>query len=188
MKNRNVWVLMTGACVFGLVWCVMASESKYATGTTSAAIVFGDSLTGYEVTGLYVKSDKAAGTCDFYTRASRTVVTAAPTNGATVVRMDNATAGIQQNDVVVYEHANGTLHQTTASAVSTTNITLAAAITLAGNAKDVVWGMEKSYVLPVGDSAALNPAGVVFAVRGRSPLVIKADGTGAVHAAATVNR
>ena len=189
MKNSgNVWALVIGAFVFGLILSVMASESKYATGTTSAAVVFGDSPTGYDVTGLYVKSDKEAGVCDFYTKKSRSTVTVAPTNGATVVAINNATAGIAQNDVVVYAHANGTLHQTTAASVTTTNSTLASAITIAGNAADVVWGMQKSFVLPVGASAALNPNGAIFAVEGRSPLVIKADGTGSVHVAATANR
>ena len=193
MKRKNgsarMAVVILLAIIFGFAWiaATVAAESKYATGSTSASVVFGTSPAGYQVTGLYAKSDKAAGVAKFYTRKSRSVPTAVPTNGATVIKLDNATAGIASNDVVVYVHASGVMDLRTAGACTTTNVTLTSGISEAGNALDRVYGLEQSYELPVG-AGTLNPAGVVFAVPGDSPLAIVADGTGTVSCAATVDR
>lgn len=190
-RNRSVVVLLAGL-MFGLVLAVgvWAAESQYDTGTTSAEVAFGDSPAGYLVRSLYAKSDTAASTADFWTRKSKTTVGAAATNAATVIVLANSGAtAITTNDYVIYEHASGKLHPSTVSAATTTNITLGTALTVAGAATDKVWGLQKSFVLPVGNGT-LNPAGgYIYAVPGGSPLVVSVGtATAAVSVAVSVDR
>jgi len=175
--------------LLALCWGAWAADSKYATHATLATVTFAEAPAGYVVRGLYAVSDKAGSVANFYTRKGKFVPTAVATNGATVIAIANTgSLAITNDNIVVYRHANGRLHQTTAASVTTTNVTLTAGIPIAGAAGDVVYGLQKTFVLPVG-AGTLNPAGGwIYAVPADSPLYIEVDGTSAVSVAATTDR
>ena len=191
--NRKKWI---SACVMLALVCVWgaavfaASESKYATGTTSAAVTFGPTRGRTTVTTIYASSDKLNSVVKVYAKGSagKTAVTAAPTNGQTVIYIANAsyaaTGGYTTNDHVVYKHRDGTCDYATVSAATATNITLSSGVSQAGTTSDYVYEVTQQaeylvgfYGTGSGTNDALNLTGEVFTGPGDSPVYVVLDGT-----------
>lgn len=169
-----------------LAIAAQAQETKYASGTTSAALTFGPRHGRQVIKSVYAATDLAGGVVKFYAigGAGKLAPTAVPTNAADVIYVANTGNLLTTNDVVVYVHANGTLDKTTVSANTSSNCTLAAGITVAGAAGDYIYEQtQQGQILvglagtAVGTSDVLNASGDVFAVPGDSPCYVVLDGT-----------
>lgn len=160
-----------------------AGQSKYASADNAFAatqsVVFGTMRTGQaRVTGVSVTTTGTGGQLRFFARggAGRLAVTAAITNGATVVPLANTSIGLTTNDRVVYVHANGVIDSTRVSDCTTSNITLAAGVTAAGTTKDYVYEVTQQYQIGVG-TPPLNLSGdAIFYVPNESPLQVELSG------------
>lgn len=184
--KRNVLATMIFALCFAVAMLLhAASESKYDTDLTAAAVTFGPVNGRTIVKSVYGTSDLDGATFKLYARTGNKVApTTSPTNGATVIAISNASSTITTNDHVVYVHDNGTLDKTTVSASTTSNITLAAAITVAGATGDFVYEVSQQAQLDfsttgaaVGTNVYGKFEGFVFATPGDSPLYVVLDGT-----------
>lgn len=177
---------------------IQAQETKYASGTSSAALTFGPQNGRQVIKSVYATTDKAGGVVKFYARGSagKAAPTATPTNGATVIYISNpsyaTSAGFYTNDVVTYVHANGTLDQTTVAACTASNVTLTAGITVAGATGDYLYELTQQGQILVGlagtgagTNDVLTTAGDVFAVPGDSPCYVVLDGTSSATLQAT---
>ena len=157
-----------------------AGESKFAQATNTAAIVFGANPTEQqEVTAILAKSDKSTAAVKLYARggAGKALVNVASTSGAQVVYFANDSLAFNTNDLVVYQHGDGTLLATTvASGVMTGGVTLATGLTKAGSTADRIYEVTQQGEITIG-TTALNVAGyTVFVGPADSPLYVTADG------------
>jgi len=205
MKRNNKWIGLMIVCLI-IAWAsalvaVAGLESKYTSHATSAAVNFGPGTGRTVAKSIYATTDKEGGCVKLYARASagKAAVTAAPTNGATVVYIANASysaaAGFTTNDLVMYVHSNGTLDYTTVSAATATNITLAAGVSQAGSTDDYVYELSQQGEIIVGfDGTAtgtndtLATTGDVFVTPGDSPLRAVLDGTATAKIQVTVDK
>lgn len=173
-------VSIMSAIFFAVVSPAVAGESKYATATNTAAVTFGaDPTSQQEVTAILAKSDKATAAVKLYARggAGKALINVASTSGAQVVYFANASLAFNTNDLVVYQHGDGTLLATTvASGVTTGGVTLATGLTRAGSTVDRIYEVTQQGQLDIG-TTALNVAGyVVFVGPADSPIYATADG------------
>jgi hypothetical protein len=172
------------------VFCGLSfAESKYATGSTSAALTFGPGGGKSDVVYLTAKSDKAASLIKIYEigGAERVGVTTAPTNGATQISVSSIT-GFATNDIVVYVHSDGTVLKSTVSGIAAGKITMAAGISKAGTTSDYLYEVTQAFQIACG-ATQLNLSGSpIFTSRAASPVYIVVDGTSACQVAATVTK
>lgn len=175
------------ACLLALAVMVPAlAETKYATGSTSAAVTFGPNVYGQRVIkSLYANTDTEGGAVKIYARGSAGKVAPAetPTNGQSVIVISNASGLFTNSDHVAYVHANGTVDKTTLSSVTSTTITFAAAITVAGATGDYVYELTQQGQILVGydgtSPGALDgvaTSGDVFVGPADSPIYLVVDG------------
>ena len=185
-KFRNMF--MAGVLLLAGIYAVVAfaQETKYQAGTSSAAVTFGPVPGRQAVKSVYATTDKSGAVVKFYARggAGKAAPTTSPTNGAQLIYVDNTDNAYTTNDVVVYVHANGTLDQTTVSANTTSNLTLAAGITVAGATGDYIYELTQQGQVAfdtagaaVGTNKHGKFEGTVFDVPGDSPVYIVLDGT-----------
>lgn len=160
------------------------AETRYATGTASAAVVFGPSTGPVTIESVYAASDKAGAalTVSAWNKAAAISPTAAATNGATVIAVANAAGVLTTNDAVAYVHADGTTVYRTISAATTSNVTLNAAITQAGTTADRIYELAAAGSLPfdsagadVGTNKYAKFEGSVW--RGLAPVYVALTGT-----------
>jgi len=187
MFNLKVMFVGLVSTVCCLASVLQAQETKFASGTTSAALTFGPNSGRQVIKSVYAATDKAGGAVKFYARggAGKLAPTATATNGATIISVANTGNLLTTNDIVAYVHANGTIDQTTVTANTSSNCTLAAGITVAGSAGDYIYELTQQgqilvseAVTDVSATAVLNTAGdVVFAILGDSPCYAVLDGT-----------
>lgn len=158
----------------------VAQDTKYATSSTGVdpSMTFGPTFSPQVVKSLQTSCDVALGAVKFYTRTGKYAVTG--TNSTTIVNFTNPSTGapylVNTNDVVVYVHANGTIAQTTVSAATSSNVTLAAALTVAFSSGDYLYDLAQSGQIVVADNTAAagtnklgSYAGDVFAIPADSP-------------------
>ncbi len=189
MYKLNVWLMCLVAVVLA-VCAGYAQETKFATGTTSAAVLFGPASGRQVVKSVYAATDKAGGAVKFYARGSagKAAPTELATNAADVIYIANpsfaTTAGFTTNDMVVYVHANGVMDYTTIAGATASNVTLTAGITVAGASGDYLYELTQQGQILVGLAGAavgtndvLHTSGDVFAVPGDSPCRAVLDGT-----------
>ena len=164
-----------------------AQETKYDTGTVSAAVSFGPVPGKRTVTAVYALTDTNANAAvSFWARggAGRVGTTANATNTATQIFVSNTGNALTTNETVVYVHFNGTLDTTTISANTTSNITLAAGITVAGTNGDYVYEVTKQGEYGFDVTGAVNgqtnkygaTTGKVFVSPGDSPVYCELNG------------
>ena len=176
-------------------------ESKYATGSTSAAVTFGPKKTaGCILKSLFAVSDKLSSVVKVYARPaslSKFLVSITLSNGATHIPITNTGSAIGNSATVVYWHANGTcdLRATAGSGNSATNITLSSGISAAGASGDYVYLITQQGSMQVGfwgtgagTNDVLSLQGEVFGTGADSPLYLVLDGTSACTINATVDR
>jgi len=170
----------------GLVLAAGQGESKYDSGTTAAEVNFKPYIGKQIVKAVYATTDKAGGTVKIYaSNGVKVAPTTAPTNGATVIAVSNASYSLTNGDHVVYVHLDGTLDKTTVSTATTSNVTLAAAITVAGATGDYLYELTQQAQLDFDTSGAgvgTNKYGkfesdAVFITPSDSPIYVVADGT-----------
>lgn len=179
---RLIAAIVAAACLSALALKAVA-DSKYATGYTSAAVTFGARDSGWTVRSIYATTDKENGAAKIYERSGdRFTPTANATITATVIRVTNTGYLLTTNDLVIYQHANGTVDYRTVSAATTTNVTLSSGITVAGASGDALYEIALSGQIVVGyDGAAVGAAdgiatsGDVFETVGDSPLRVVLD-------------
>ena len=187
MKKILSAVICT-ACLLGSAPLVKAElQSQYVTHATSSVLHFAPRANQSAVISICATSDKAGSVIDFFAKTgSEQTVTATPTNGATVVYITNTGLAMTTNDVVVYYHdTSGTMDGTTVSAATTTNITLAAGITEAGNASDVVYEVSRQGQVAVGSNSVNLSGSAIFCTPKESPIRLVLDGTAACKLSAT---
>lgn len=114
-----------------------AQESKYAAGTSSAAVTFGPGQGRLTVSSIYATTDKSGAAVKLYAQggAGSVALSAVPT-ATTVVSIANASYDITNSDLVVYAHANGVMDYRTVSSAATNSVTLDSAISSAGTSAD----------------------------------------------------
>lgn len=178
---KNVIVSLVAVLAVSAPVYATGESSTFDTGTTAASVTLGPSDDGYVLQGLYAKSDKAASVVKFYGKggAGKVPVTATATNGATVIYCDNSSYGLTNSDVVVYAYADGDYAQTTISAATTTNVTLAAAITQAGGTSDAIYEMTQGFQIACGATSVSQFGDAVYYTPRKSPLYVVLDGTSA---------
>jgi hypothetical protein len=181
-------VLLMVMAVLGWVAAgiALAGETKYATGTSSAAVTFGPQTGQQVVKSLYATSDKEDGAAKFYVWnqvATKSPATA-PTNGQVLLTLNNIGLVLTTNDVVVYSHSTGTAVYRTISSSSTGTVTLSSGLTEAGTTDDRIYELTQGGQIVVGYDGAtvgtadgLPTAGDVFATPGGSPLYVLLDAT-----------
>ncbi len=181
--------IMAAIALLALVFCgaVKAVESKYASGTTSAAVTFGPAGGGrIVVKSVCATCDKEDGAVKFYARggAGKKAITTAQSAASTTCAVSNASYGFTTNDTVVVVHANGTSEYRTISTASTTSVVLNSATSAALTTDGFIYEVTQLGQIVVGfDGAAAGTndtvavAGDVFATPGDSPLYAVLDGT-----------
>lgn len=186
------WLLIALMAIFA-VTAAQAQETKYVSGSSSAALTFAPNPFGKVIVkSLFATTDKQGGVVKFYARSAKAVPNAVPTNAATVIAFAN-TAAMTNSDIVCYVHANGTLDQTTISSATSSNVTLTAGITVAGASGDALYKLTQAgqilvglYGTGAGTNDVLNVAGDIFASPGDSPVYLVIDGTSSAVLQATV--
>lgn len=189
--------LLVVALIVALVATVWAGETKYATGTSSAALTFGAGGGKSVVKSVYATTDKENGAVKFYVwnQAAKYPPTTAPASGALTVLVSNASYPLTNSDVVVYQHAAGTAVYRSIASATTTSVVLNAALTVAGATGDYIYELTQGGEIVVGfDGAAagtndtLVTTGDVFVTPGGSPLYMVLDGTATSKLQATVDK
>jgi type II secretory pathway pseudopilin PulG len=168
--------MVTVACLPAL-----AGETKYATGTTSAAVVLGAPGQRETVRSIYSTTDKAGGVVKLYAwNANAAIAPSAAPAATNLIACVNAT--LTTNDLAVYVHADGTMDYRTVSAASTTNVTLNTAISKAGSTSDRMYELAQGAQFGFDTSGAgvgTNKygafAGTLFV--GLAPIRVVQDGT-----------
>lgn len=201
MNRMGLVGVATVATLLIGVLTAMAQETKYASGTTSAALTFAPGVSRTVVDSVYATSDKEDGAVAFYARGSagKVAPSATPTNGQMVISVANASfdssAGMTTNDRVVYVHADGTTDYRTISASTATSVTLSAGISVAGATGDYLYEVTQQGAIVVGfDGAAagtndtLAASGRVYVTPADSPLYVVLDGTAACKLMVTVTK
>jgi len=180
----GAFICMALLCV--LIVTVLAGETKYATGTASAAVTFDPGTGRTVVESVYATCDKEDGAVKIYARGGtgKKIVTTAPA-ATNVIYVSNSSYGLTNGDSVVYFYADGTapLYRTI-SGQTTSNVTLSSAISTAGSTSDYLYEVTQQGQIVVGyDGAAvgvndgLATSGNVFETPGDSPLYCVLDGT-----------
>lgn len=185
--------ILSSVALLALVVSVFA-ESEYDSGTSEAAVNFGPNVKESIVTFIHAESDKEDSDIKIYAAdGNKLAPTSNPTNAATVIAVDNTGYLLTTNDLVMYVHEAGTLDYTTVSEATTSNVTLAAGITVAGASGDYLYELTQQFQVGVGYAGTgegtndyKNLAGEVFETPSDSPLRIVVDGTANAVVSATV--
>jgi len=173
------------------------SQSKFATGSTSAAVTFGRKDAPLRVKSFSATTDKTGGVLKIYAKGGGGgyVPTTAAAISTTNIWITNTGGAVTTGNSVVYQHVNGTvLYATIVGAISTTNVYLSSPLTVAGAAGDKLYEVTEQYRALVGTYGTgsgtndrLNMAGSdLFVAPGDSPVYMVVDGTSASTISATV--
>ena len=173
-------------------------ESKYAAGTTSAAVTFGPSQGRTVVSHVHAVSDKLGAVCKIYSRggSGKTACTTAAAVSATHVPITNTGVGLTTNDAVVIVHATGNVEYRTLTGYnSATNVTLSSGLTYAITTSDFIYELAQGAEMLVGGfgtgagtNDTLTVSGQVYASPGDSPVYIVVDGSNVSKVNATADR
>lgn len=195
--SKWMGLMIVTAVLLGAACALIAGESKYASGTTSAGVTFGPATGQTVVESVYATSDKVSSAVKFYARggAGKVAPTSSPALAATNILVSNTSYALTNNDHVVYVHANGTVLHSTISSCSTTNIGIANALAVAGASGDYVYEVTQQgeiivgfYGTGTGTNDTLATSGTVFVSPGDSPVYVVLDGTGTAKLQVTVDK
>lgn len=177
---KKVWINLVAVLLLVLLVIpadAWQSKADIEDSGTSASVVFGPGHARTVVKNIYAVSDKADAVLALYQRDGDPVsVTAAATNAALVVSIDNADAEIEHPATVVIVHANGVVSAHETAAATATNVTLATGITQAADTSTRIYNVSQATAWPVGSSAPLWLAGeALWVTPGNSPLYAIVD-------------
>jgi len=162
-------------------------QSKYVAHATSSAINFPASKGSLVLKTLHAESDKAAGLAKVYARTGNAKIVSSANDAGTTILVSNVGAQFVANDLIAYQHADGTLdYSTVASTNTTVSIVLNDAISQAGTAKDVVYELSQQGQFDVAAATVSYIGDAVFTTPDNSPLRIVVDSTSAGYVTATV--
>jgi hypothetical protein len=184
MKQISKFV-MAALCVLWIASLSAAyAESKYAAGATAAgvAVNFGAGSDAKVIKYVAAKTGTDNAEIKIYARSgSPCVVTTASESGSNLIYCANTASNIAAGDLVIYQHADGTLNCTTTTATTATSVTLATALTKAGTVNDVVYELSQQGSLwgdkINGTQAVVNVSGDIFKSPANSPIRIAHQGT-----------
>jgi hypothetical protein len=198
MKRYRMYVVFTAMIgLLAFLGAAMAGETKFATGTSSAALTFAAGNGQTKVGGLYATSDKEDAAVKFYSwnQVATLMPTTAPASGATTVAVANASYALTNDDVVVYQHVTGTAVYRSISSATATTVVLNAALTEAGSTSDRIFELTQGGQITVGydgttvgASDGLAVGGTVYTTPGGSPLYMVLDGTSNAVLQATIDQ
>lgn len=202
MKKYGWMFKGIAAVVLVMLICIMAPlafgdlQSKYATGTTSAAVTFGPGGGVSVVKGLFASSDKLNSVAKIYARSGNKVKpSSAQSVVGTTILMTNTGYAFTNSDSVVVSHANGTVDYRTVSSATLTSIVVNANTSYALTTEGRVYEVSQQGEMLIGykptatsTNALLNLSGDLFATPGDSPIYIVVDGTAACKVTATVDK
>jgi hypothetical protein len=173
-------------------------ESKYATGTTSAAVTFGPSQGRPVIKHIHAVSDKLGAVCKIYAKGGvgKVKCTSAASASATHIPITNTGVGLTTNDPVVVVHATGNIEYRTLTGYnSATNVTLSSGLTYALTTSDYIYELAQGAEMLVGGfgtgagtNDTFTATGEVYAGPGDSPLYVVVDGTNVSKINATVEK
>ena len=175
MKTLKIAVILSLAIPvlsYGAKW-----ESKVSTAQTNSPVNFAARPGRIIIKNLHAESDKAAGLAKVYARTGKGLtVTSAPASGATTILVANASAQLEDNDLIIYQHSDGTVdYSTVASTNTTVSIVLNDAISQAGTAKDRVYELSQQGQFDVGAATVTYTGEALFATPNDSPLRVLVD-------------
>lgn len=185
MKRIKVMDIMMVLSIVILVCvvAVQAGETKYASGTTSAAVNFSPSAGMDTIKSIYATTDLAGGTVKIY--AWNKVKTQSPTTApaaTNLIDIDNSDTQLDTSDYVMYVHADGTLDYRTVSSSTASNVTLNAVLSQTGSVSDRLYELTQQAQLDfdtAGAGVSTNKYGKfegdVFT--GIGPIRVVQDGT-----------
>jgi len=152
-------------------------ESKVSTAQTNSSVNFAARDGRLVIKSLHAESDKVAGVAKIYGRSGTVnTVTTAPASGATTISVANVSAQYVANDLIIYQHSDGTVDYTTvASTNAATAIVLNAAISQAGTAKDKIYELAQLGQYDVGAATVSYIGEAIFATPNDSPLRVLVD-------------
>jgi len=192
-KAFAAWIgALVALMVLAIVSVVYAGESKYASGTTSAAVTFGPASSQLTVKGLYAVTDKSTASLKLYAwdKVKPESPTTAPA-ATNIIYVSNSDSQYGTSDKLVYVHSNGTVDYRTVSSATTSNVTLNAAISQAGTTSDKLYELTQVFQpdfdvtgAGVGTNKYGKFEGDVWV--GLGPLYIVVDGTSNAVINATV--
>lgn len=155
---------------------VFAGQTKYASGTTSATVTFGaNPYSAMNLTAILASTDNA-GSLALYSSAAKAKPTSAASSNGVTIAVGNSAYTFTNNDLVVYQWANGTVLQSTVTNATATNIIINTALTYAGSTNDAVYKVTQSGGLTLPTTGVAICGYVVATAPPDSPLVIKATG------------
>lgn len=130
------------------------------------------------VTFLSATSDLSSSKVQFYTCGAPITVTGANST-TTIPAVTNGVTGWTANAVVVIQHlSTDTYERRIISSVTTTNVVMTAAPTVATAAGDRMWVASTAGSIPVGN-ATVTVTGDCYAGQPQKPLLLEVDGTSA---------
>lgn len=166
--------------------------SRYASGTTSAAVLF-DAVkgSGWTVTGVESTSDLAGTAVTFQGKLVGTPthrVTAAGSTSQAVIAL-STTTGISSNDMCyVKTAALSPGYVVTVVGVTASNITASANLTAAVSVGDLVTEISTLYAVPVGSNSVNRVGNGIMKTSGDSPLRAVVTGTAACNVGVTAEQ
>ena len=172
-------------------------ETKYNTGTTSAAITFAPGAGKTVISHLEAASDLVDSAVKFYSGNTFKTVTAL--TGATNCAIALASSTFTASDKVVYVYANGTApeYRTVDGSPSTTAVMLTPALTsyAQASAKDRLYLVTQcgqilvgKYGTGVGTNDTVSVSGDVYASPGSAPIYMVITGTSNAVIQATADK
>ena len=171
--------------IFACAFPALAHDSAFSNATTNACCTFGPGNGQTVVQSVYAATDLTNGAVKFYARSGNKYI---PTSNSVVttncVWITNTSTNIATSDRIVYAYAGGLVLNTTVTNATSTNIWMAANMSIAGSAGDAVYKLSQQGQIQVGTKSAsvgtndtLNTAGQVFSTPGDSPLYVTCNGT-----------
>ena len=193
---KKISLILTAAiCIAAVAAHAQQPETKFAAHATASAVTFGPGQGRTVVVGLNTTTDLEDSVVKFYARSGAPLAPTADTAlSGTIVALATG-HGLTTGDHVAYVHANGTVNKTTLAGHAAGNVTLTAALTVAGATGDRLYKLTEQGRIVVGGNGTtsgvndhVNLTGKIFATPIDSPLYVLLNSTSASVLQVTVER
>ena len=190
-RMKKLDIVLASVLILGLIAvAAIARDSTYdsVTDGSDATVTFGANPHGMTVVkSVDAKSDETGSAVKIYGRTDKEFPISTATNGATVIAISNAGTTWTNADIVVYQHVDGSIDQTTVASATTSNVTLTAAISSAGATGDALYKLEQDYEIPVGVGTAAKEGDIYYSPVDSPVHIVLGSGTNGTLSA-TVER
>lgn len=181
-QSRLAACVMTVLAILAMAMAAHA-QTRYATGTTEAAVLLGPSTGQVTIESVYAASDKAGAKIAIHAWDMQRPINPSAAHAATnIVPVAGADDVWSEHDPVVYVHPDGAVDYRTVSAATATNVTLSANLSQAGGTSGRIYTLKAAGQLPfdttgagVGTNKYASFSGSVW--RGLAPVRVAIDGT-----------